>query len=187
MIAARVEDFPDPVGPVTNTMPVRNSVIAANSCGSFNAAKVGIAPGMTRITMAQLPRCMKTLTLKRALPGKPLRDVARTLLSESVQSVLVGTNQVRSNSLGVIGGQYRQPLNAHRQQTSVLFNNGRPAGRKDQIADLRCGAQHRTQQRRCGWRRFGGSRRGSANTGRRSLLLRVRDGLPLDYCMRRGW
>jgi hypothetical protein len=43
--------------------------------------------------------------------------------------------------LGVIGVQYRQPLNAHRQQTSVLFNNGRPAGRKDQIADLRRGAR----------------------------------------------
>ena len=69
-IAARVEDFPEPVGPVTSTMPFFMSAMWASSYGSFSSSKVGMLLGMTRITMAWLPRCTKTFTRKRAVPGR---------------------------------------------------------------------------------------------------------------------
>ena len=65
LIAASVDDLPEPVGPVTNTMPLRSPTIFANSAGRLSVSKSGIFPGITRITTAQEPRCMKTLTRKR--------------------------------------------------------------------------------------------------------------------------
>ena len=38
--------------------------------GRFSSAKLGTLLGITRITIAQLPRCIKTLTRKRDAPGK---------------------------------------------------------------------------------------------------------------------
>ena len=70
MIAARVEDFPDPVGPVTSTMPLRSVAISASVGGSFSSWSDGIFVGMTRSTAAKVPRCRKTLTRNRARPGR---------------------------------------------------------------------------------------------------------------------
>src|SRR2546429_6060193 len=70
-MAANVEDFPDPVGPVTSTMPFRRSTISPKAAGKFNSANPGILSGMTRMTMAQLPRCLKTFRRKRATPASP--------------------------------------------------------------------------------------------------------------------
>ena len=44
-IAARVDDFPDPVGPVTSTIPFFRSAIRLNSSGSFNSEKLGMVLG----------------------------------------------------------------------------------------------------------------------------------------------
>ena len=70
MIAANVDDFPDPVGPVTNTIPFRNLAICCNSAGKFSSSKPGTLLGMTLITMTQLLRCINTFTRKRDEPGK---------------------------------------------------------------------------------------------------------------------
>src|SRR5580700_10102716 len=70
MIAASVDDLPEPVGPVTSTIPLRRFAIFPNSEGKFSASKSGAFPGITRITTAQVPRCMKTLTRNRLEPGR---------------------------------------------------------------------------------------------------------------------
>ena len=56
-MAASVVDFPEPVGPVTSTMPFRRSVMSASCAGRLSASSVGISVGMTRITMEYVPRC----------------------------------------------------------------------------------------------------------------------------------
>jgi hypothetical protein len=69
--AASVEDLPDPLPPVTKTMPLRTLAASSSCAGRRSELKVGMTVGMTRITIAQLPRWMKTLTRKRAIPGNP--------------------------------------------------------------------------------------------------------------------
>ena len=64
-IAASVDDLPDPVGPVTRTMPFFNAATSASTGGRFNSASDGILAAMTRITMAHDPRCLNTLTRNR--------------------------------------------------------------------------------------------------------------------------
>src|SRR5947209_19654167 len=68
---ARVDDLPDPRAPVTSTMPSRRLAISPNCGGRPKEAKLGRVVGMMRITTAQLPRGIKTLTRKRANPGRP--------------------------------------------------------------------------------------------------------------------
>src|SRR6267142_3023320 len=69
MIAARVELFPLPVGPVTSTSPFLISTISFNCAGRLKSLKLGGLVGITRITMAKVPRCLKMLTRTRASPG----------------------------------------------------------------------------------------------------------------------
>ncbi len=68
-MAASVDDFPEPVGPVTSTMPFFSPVMSRRAGGSFSSSNVGTRTGMTLITMAWLPRWKKTLTRKREKPG----------------------------------------------------------------------------------------------------------------------
>ena len=51
MIAARVVDLPEPVGPVTSTMPLRSLAISLSCAGIPSSSTVGILFGMTRSTM----------------------------------------------------------------------------------------------------------------------------------------
>jgi len=64
-------DFPEPVGPVINTSPVRRSTISWTTFGKPSSSKLGIDRGMARITIAHVPRCRKTFTRKRPTPGIP--------------------------------------------------------------------------------------------------------------------
>ncbi len=52
MNAARVEDFPEPVGPVTSTMPFFSEAISASVAGSFSSSSVGMLVAITRMTTA---------------------------------------------------------------------------------------------------------------------------------------
>ena len=69
MIAASVDDLPDPVGPVTRTMPFLSEAVSASAGGRPSSAIVGIFIAMTRMTIAKLPRCRKTFTRKRDRSG----------------------------------------------------------------------------------------------------------------------
>ena len=52
MIAASVDDLPDPVGPVTSTMPFFRAATSASDAGSLSSAIVGIRDAITRMTIA---------------------------------------------------------------------------------------------------------------------------------------
>src|ERR1035438_9612176 len=78
-----VEDLPEPVGPVTSTTPFLRLTISASCGGKLRSAKLGMLLGMTRITMAWLPRCTKMFTRKRHWPGR-LYDMSQDPCSCSV-------------------------------------------------------------------------------------------------------
>ena len=48
----QVEDLPDPVGPVTRTMPFFNCTMSLSWAGRPSFSKFGVSPGITRMTMA---------------------------------------------------------------------------------------------------------------------------------------
>ena len=73
-IAARVVDFPDPVGPVTNTNPLCASTISYMIGGKFNSSIVGIFVTI-RLKTAAIP--FKVLK-KFALNLKSARLIAQS-------------------------------------------------------------------------------------------------------------
>ena len=52
MIAASVDDLPEPVGPVTSTMPFLSSAISLRTGGRPRLASDGMVGAITRITIA---------------------------------------------------------------------------------------------------------------------------------------
>jgi hypothetical protein len=68
-IAASVVDLPEPVGPVTSTMPRGYSEISVKIFGHFSSSSESTLVGMVRST-ADAPRCCtNALTRKRARLG----------------------------------------------------------------------------------------------------------------------
>src|SRR5512139_1815382 len=65
MMAARVVDLPEPVGPVTRMMPFLSFAMRLSCSGSPSWATVGISFGITRRMTLKEPRWEKTLTRNR--------------------------------------------------------------------------------------------------------------------------
>ena len=67
IIAARVVDFPEPVGPVTSTSPRGFSAIFAIDGGQAEVLEgLDRMNGICRMTIETQPRCLKQLPRKRA-------------------------------------------------------------------------------------------------------------------------
>jgi hypothetical protein len=71
IIAASVVDLPEPVVPVTSTMPRSSSASSLIAHGSASSSIVRISTGMTRTTSEAAPRWRKALTRKRARLSMP--------------------------------------------------------------------------------------------------------------------
>jgi len=69
MMAARVVDFPDPVGPVTSTSPLVILTILCTPAGMPSMSSVMILVGMIRKTAPSPRSCLNMLTRKRDSPG----------------------------------------------------------------------------------------------------------------------
>src|SRR5216684_569891 len=68
-MAASVVDLPEPVGPVTSTMPRAWSEISAKILGAFRSSRDRIFEGIVRITAAAPRFCTKAFT--RIMGGRP--------------------------------------------------------------------------------------------------------------------
>jgi hypothetical protein len=66
IIAASVVDLPDPVVPVSSTMPRSSSASSRTTVGSESSSIVLIRWGIARQTIEMDPRCWNALILKRA-------------------------------------------------------------------------------------------------------------------------
>ena len=69
IIAASVVDLPEPVVPVSRTMPRSSSASSRMTGGSWSSSTVLIETGIARMTSEADPRWRKALTRKRARPG----------------------------------------------------------------------------------------------------------------------
>ena len=69
IIAARVVDFPEPVVPVTRTIPRCSSARSVTTLGRPSSSTERISKGIARQTIEIVPRCLKALTRKRERPG----------------------------------------------------------------------------------------------------------------------
>ena len=54
--AEKIQRVSEPLPPATRTIPLRTCATSSNCAGNRSAEKLGIAVGITRMTMAQLPR-----------------------------------------------------------------------------------------------------------------------------------
>ena len=144
--AASVEDFPDPRGPVTRTMPSRRLAISPSCGGKPRAENSGIVVGITRMTTAQLPRWIKILTRKRASPGKP-KEISQEPCSRSMLMACL-LSPMRSEAMRRVSSAVSsaQSRTLHRNQLAIDFHLRRTARRENQVADLFGGAQHGRQQ-----------------------------------------
>ena len=69
IIAASVVDLPEPVVPVTRTIPRSSSASSRTTVGSASSSIVLIRWGIARQTIEIAPRCRKALIRKRATPA----------------------------------------------------------------------------------------------------------------------
>ncbi len=69
IIAASVDDLPEPVAPVTSTRPRSYSEIVRMTSGRPRPSMVGTLEGMIRRMSDMEPRWRNTLTRKRETPG----------------------------------------------------------------------------------------------------------------------
>ena len=69
IMVASVVVLPDPVVPVTSTMPRGSRASFRTASGSMSFSKVGIFPTTCRTAMEMLPLWRKTLTRKRPMAG----------------------------------------------------------------------------------------------------------------------
>ena len=69
IIAARVVDLPEPVGPVTSTKPRGLAHSSRSTCGTPSESRPGMSCGTRRKAALTEPRWKKQLTRKRATPG----------------------------------------------------------------------------------------------------------------------
>ena len=65
IIAASVVDLPEPVGPVTRTIPFLSVITSERILGSPSSASVGMRSAISRMTTANVPRCRKMLARNR--------------------------------------------------------------------------------------------------------------------------
>src|SRR5258708_1790968 len=70
-MAASVVDLPEPVTPVTSTMPRASSQMCSMTLGRYSSSRARILVGITRRTSPTLPRCWNTFTRKRPRPATP--------------------------------------------------------------------------------------------------------------------
>ena len=114
MIAASVDDLPDPVGPVTSTMPFFNVAQSAIAGGRPSSWIEGIFCAIMRMTIANEPRWRKTLTRKRQRSGKRVRQVGRARVDQRAQIGFVVADQIAGNAGRVLGPKRRQFGDRHR-------------------------------------------------------------------------
>jgi len=95
----QVELFPAAGRPVTSTMPFLISTILLAARVS-QSLKVGGFVGITRMTIACVPRCLKMLTRKRASPGA-LKERSAEPTSPDFQPVLVVADNYFCDARGV--------------------------------------------------------------------------------------
>ena len=138
-MAANVDDFPEPVGPVISTSPFRRwndfldylrqaKTIERGNCLGDRAHHHGTRAALAEHVHAKAPDA-----------GNSAGKVGRSGLIQMLQAVLAVANQIARNPDGVVGAEAIQPVECQLNQFAIYFNLRQAPWRKNQIADLRMG------------------------------------------------
>src|SRR3954447_19199736 len=92
IIAASVVDLPEPVVPVSSTMPRSSSARSRMTGGRSSCSIERMSTGIARMTSDVEPRCLKALTRKRATPG--IEYEKSTSLSSANSASLLGSSSI---------------------------------------------------------------------------------------------
>ena len=169
MIAASVDDLPEPVGPVTSTMPffsVAQSAIAGgrpSSCDRRNRRRDHAHHDRER---AALP---EHVDAEAAAFGQHVRQVGGAAVFQRAQHRLVVPDQILRNARGVFRAQRRQPVDLDLHQFAVALDLRGPTRRKDQVADAGADIEHRRDDG------VGGNGAGGGRSKQRRIEFRDRE------------
>src|ERR1700722_11431601 len=136
--AASVDDLPLPVGPVTNTIPGRSLAASLSSGGKLSDLKSGTSVGITRITIPQLPRCVKMFTRKRESDGT-LYEMSQEPSSFSFSKACL-LRPIRSFAIRAVSSGFSTPTPAIFNCTSSPFTSTGGARPGEKIKSLIFGA-----------------------------------------------
>ncbi len=142
MIAASVELLPLPVGPVTSTIPFLMSTISFNCGGRLKSLKFGGLVGNNAHDDRVRAALFENIDAETGFAGRTERKIRRTALFQTFRRALVVANDQFRHARGVRGRELFQPGKVYRLKLAGELNLRRPAGRKNQIADLVRGFQH---------------------------------------------
>ena len=145
-IAASVDDLPDPVGPVTSTIPLRSGTIDWSTSGRPSSSNVGILIGMTRITMAY----RRALTEDVDAESRDARQRVRQVCGAVALELLCGDRMSAEQIFGDLGCLLRRQLleaaKDQLDQLAVRLDLRRAARRKDEVADVIAAGEHHGHQ-----------------------------------------
>ena len=147
MIAARVVDLPDPVGPVRRTIPFLSSAISLSTRGQ---AEVGDGGDLVRDDAeddAVAAALGEDVDAEAGALGEAVGQVRRARAQQLLREVALALEEPQRDELGVVG---HQPLDARvgdRVERSVDLDLGRPAHRQVEVGDAGGRVQHRVEQR----------------------------------------
>ncbi len=132
MIAARVVDFPDPVGPVTITRPLRIEASLRSWVGRPNCSMVMMLVGMIRNTAPAPRRCLKRLTRKRPILIYLIREIGIAGVDKILPPHRRGDGLQQIGEIGFFDGAIADLLHVpadpqHRRAADREVEVGRPA------------------------------------------------------------
>ena len=124
-MAASVVDLPEPVVPVTSTIPRGSSAISRTASGSPSSAIVVTPYGMRRHTIEIEPRWRKALTRKRAMPGTAYAKSASP--SASISWTRVGSRSISRSACAVSSGVSGSAIGSGVNSPEMRIIGGEPA------------------------------------------------------------
>ena len=143
MMAASVEDFPEPVGPVTRTMPLRRCTISSSCGGRFNCSKAGNGIGNHAHDDGVGAALAKDIDAEAGEAGEAVGKIGGAILLEFADGMLVLADDVVGNEARVVRAQRFQALEFQLHEFAADFDLRGASGRKDQVADVAVGLEHR--------------------------------------------
>ena len=142
-IAASVEDLPDPVGPVTSTMPLRRPTMVVElgrqvqfverrNARRDDAHDDGVRGALPEDVDAEAAPCRQQTT------GRPSRRVRAVAAATAIAPRSAPVQMARVWS----GVSRSRPGMGDRDQFAIALDLRRSAGREDEVADRRPGGEH---------------------------------------------
>ena len=164
MIAASVDDLPEPVGPGDQDDAVLERGGLGQDGRQLELGERRNPRGDDAHDDGERAALPEDVDAEPAALGQRIREIAGALFLERAQCRFVAAQQLAGDARGVLGAEQGHLRHVHRNQVTLFFDLRRAARREHEIADALAGVQHRSDQLLGGDRRWcrgvvGGSRR----------------------------